>query len=235
MEAQVRSGQRAVKGPRRRRDDLILDALERLLAEVPMRELDVEAIAAEAGITRTRFYAYFTSKNDALAALLRRMGGILANAYEHPGSWFVGRPPHVRPRDALRQTIEVAVDSWWPHRFVLREASDLWSAAPEVRDAWLTAFGTATAQLEQAILRERELGVAPPGYDARRVAEALTWQAERLHFLAWTELPGAMSKQQLCEVSLEAFMRTIFLADDPDPEAPQKLAGRSERPHAARP
>jgi hypothetical protein len=28
-----------------------------------------------------------------------------------------------------------------------------------------------------------------------------------------------MSKQQLCEVSLEAFMRTIFLADDPDPEA----------------
>jgi AcrR family transcriptional regulator len=184
-----------------------------------MRELDVEAIAAEAGITRTRFYAYFTSKNDALAALLRRMGDILTAAYEHPGSWFVGRPPYVRPRDALRQTIEFAVDSWWPHRFVLREASDLWTAAPEVRDAWLTAFATATAQLEQAILRERELGVAPPGYHARRVAEALTWQAERLHFLAWTELPGAMSKKQLCEVSLEAFMRMIFLADDPDPEA----------------
>ena len=88
MESQVRPGRRAVKGPRRRRDDLILDALERLLAEVPMRELDVEAIAAEAGITRTRFYAYFTSKNDALAALLRRMGGILAAAYEHPGSWL---------------------------------------------------------------------------------------------------------------------------------------------------
>jgi hypothetical protein len=66
---------------------------------------------------------------------------------------------------------------------------------------------------------ERELGVAPPGYHARRVAEALTWQAERLHFFAWTEFPGAMSKQQLCEVSLEAFMRMIFLADDPDPEA----------------
>jgi len=99
MEAQARPAQRApsaaAKEPRRRRDDLILDALERLLAEVPMRELDVEAIAAEAGITRTRFYAYFTSKNDALAALLRRMGGILATAYEYPGSWFAGRPPHV--------------------------------------------------------------------------------------------------------------------------------------------
>ena len=42
---------------------------------------------------------------------------------------------HVRPRDALRKTIEVAVDSWWPHRFVLREASDLWTS--EIRDAWL--------------------------------------------------------------------------------------------------
>lgn len=28
-----------------------------------------------------------------------------------------------------------------------------------------------------------------------------------------------MSKQELCAVSLEAFMRTIFLADDPDLEA----------------
>jgi hypothetical protein len=28
-----------------------------------------------------------------------------------------------------------------------------------------------------------------------------------------------MSKKQLCDVSLEAFMRMIFLADDPDPEA----------------
>ena len=223
MEAPARPGRRSpssvVREPKRRRDELILDALERLLAEVPMRELDVEAIAAEAGITRTRFYAYFTSKNDALAALLRRMGSILAAAYEHPGSWFVGRPAHVRPRDALRKTMEVAVDSWWPHRFVLREASDLWTAAPEVRDAWLAAFEAATTQLEQAILRERELGVAPPGYNASRVAEALTWQAERLHFRAWTELPGAMSKKQLIEVGLEAFMRMIFLADDPDPEA----------------
>ena len=111
------------------------------------------------------------------------------------------------------------MDSWWPHRFVLREASDLWTAASEIRDAWLAALEAATTQLEQAILRERELGVAPPGYNARRVAEALTWQPERLHFRAWTELPGAMSKKQLCEVSLEAFMRMIFLADDPDPEA----------------
>jgi hypothetical protein len=63
-------------------------------------------------------------------------------------------------------------------------------------------------------------GGGAPGYNARRVAEALTWQAERLHFQAWAELPGAMSRKQLCDICLEAYMRMIFLADDPDPESP---------------
>jgi AcrR family transcriptional regulator len=53
-----------------------VDALERLLTKASMAQLDVEQIAAEAGITRTRFYAYYTSKNGAPAALLRRLVGV---------------------------------------------------------------------------------------------------------------------------------------------------------------
>jgi AcrR family transcriptional regulator len=183
-----------------------------------MSDLDVEAIAAEAGITRTRFYAYYTSKNDALAALLRRMAAIRDEASEHPDSWFVGRSPQVRPRDAIRRTIEMVTERWWQHRFVAREACDLWTSVSEVRKVWLDVIEHGVAQVEKAILRERSLGVAPPGYDARRIAEAIAWQAERLYFRSWAELPGAMSKKQLCDVSLEAYMRMIFLADDPDPE-----------------
>ncbi len=43
-----RSRSSKAKAPIKRRDELILDALERLLAKVPMSELDVEPIAAEA-------------------------------------------------------------------------------------------------------------------------------------------------------------------------------------------
>lgn len=43
-------------------------------------------------------------------------------------------------------------------------------------------------------------------------------QAERMCFRTWAQLPGAMSKKELGEVCLEAYMRMIFLADDPDPE-----------------
>lgn len=213
-----RSRAAAPASPGRPRGTLILDALERLLANAPMDSLDVEAIAVEAGITRTRFYAYYTSKNDALAALLRQLIGVRNAAYQHPDSWFVGRPPEVRPRDSVRRTIEMAIDVAWPHRFVLREACDLWTAAPEVRDAWLDVINAAVGQHEAAIIRERERGVAPQGCDARHTAEALAWQAERLCFRAWAQLPGAMSRNELGEVCLEAYMRMIFLADDPDPE-----------------
>jgi AcrR family transcriptional regulator len=202
----------------RPRGTLILDALERLLEHAPMNDLDVEAIAVEAGITRTRFYAYYTSKDDALAALLRRMIDVRNAAYQHPDSWFTGRPPEVRPRDSVRGTIKMAIDVAWPHRFVLREACNLWTAAPQVRDAWLDVIDAAASQHEAAIIRERERGVAPPGCDARHTAEALAWQAERLCFRAWAQLPGAMSKKDLGDVCLEAYMRMIFLADDPDPE-----------------
>lgn len=201
-----------------RRDDLILDALERLLAKKSMAELDVEPIAVEAGITRTRFYHYYQSKHDALAALLRRLRGVLGAAYKNPDSWFLGRLPHVRPRDSMRKTIDIVAKSWSPHRFVLRETSDLWAAPPAVRDAWLQAIDFAADQVAESIERERKLGVAPPGYDARLMAEGLIWQSERVFFRAYAEIPGAMTEDEAKAVGLELWMRTIFLADDPDPQ-----------------
>lgn len=55
----------------------------------------------------------------------------------------------------------MAIDVAWPHRFVLREECDLWTAVPEVRDAWLEVIDAAASEHEAAIIRERERGVAP--------------------------------------------------------------------------
>jgi AcrR family transcriptional regulator len=213
------TGSRIRKRVARRRDDLILDALERLLAKKSMAELDVEPIAVEAGITRSRFYFYYDSKHDALAALLRRLQGVLGAAYNHPDSWFVGRLNTVRPRDSMRKTIDIVAKSWWPHRFVLRETSDLWAAPSTVSDAWLHAIDSAADRVAESIERERKLGVAPPGLDARLIAEGLIWQSERIFFRVYAEIPGSMSEEDAKTVGLELWMRTIFLADDPDPRA----------------
>src|SRR2546422_10058757 len=83
----------AARLPKKPRDELILDALERLLAKAPLSKLDGEKIATEAGITRARCYAYYTSKHDALAALLRRFVSPPDDGAERSASWCAGRSP----------------------------------------------------------------------------------------------------------------------------------------------
>jgi hypothetical protein len=95
----------------------------------------------------------------------------------------------------------------------------LWAAPLAVRDSWLQAIDFAADQLAESIERERKLGVAPPGYDARLIAEGLIWQSERVFFRMYADIPGAMPENDAKAVGLELWMRTIFLADDPDPQA----------------
>jgi TetR/AcrR family transcriptional regulator, ethionamide resistance regulator len=198
-----------------RRDELILDALERLLASAPLSEIDVEQIAAEAGITRTRFYHYYKSKHDALAGLLKRLGGILESVYTRPNSWFVDRPPNMRPRDCLRRTMDLFTTEWWPHRFVLREVSDIWGTTPAIRDISLDSMAFGINCLRLAIERERASGAAPPGPDAADLAQVLLWASERNAFRAYCDLPGALSWEELLEVTTSLWMRAIYLHDDP--------------------
>jgi len=102
-------------------------------------------------------------------------------------------------------------DSWWPHRFVLREACDLWSAVPEVRDSWLEVIDETTTKGALAIQREREVGVVPT-----LGVHGVAIRASQLPLLG--EYPRAMTRKQLHEVRVESYRRTVFLADDPDPE-----------------
>jgi AcrR family transcriptional regulator len=201
--------------PKVRRDELILDALERLLASTPMTEIDVEQIAAEAGITRTRFYHYFKSKHDALAALLVRLGDILEQVYTRPDSWFVYRPPDMRPQESLLRTMHMFQDTWWPHRYVLREVADLWGAMPTIREAYLRAMDVFVDRLRTAIERERACGAAPPGLDAAMLAQSLLWCSERNAFRAYCELSGAMDWDEVVEAMTFVWLRAIYLADDP--------------------
>jgi TetR/AcrR family transcriptional regulator, ethionamide resistance regulator len=195
---------------------MILDALERLLSKAPLRDLDVEQIAEAAGITRTRFYHYYKSKYEAYAALLRRIAGQVLDLYAFPGSWYT-RDGDTRPRDALSLTMKAVIEVWLEHGPVLREGGDLWNAIPEIRDEWHGIMGQLVNATAATIERERELGVAPDGTDAHRLAQSLIWQGERLILLNLMDAPGAMDLDELLDVGLNDWMRSIYLADDPSP------------------
>jgi TetR/AcrR family transcriptional regulator, ethionamide resistance regulator len=158
----------------------ILDATERLLAEIPLHDLTVAQVMKEAEVSRGTFYSYFSSKFEAAAALLERT---MAEAFEVMRGAIdeVDRPP--KP-DALRAYLEGSTRLWQEHRAVLRASHENWHAVPELRERWLAAVERFTDALVEALRpasgqSERDL--------RRRVAAAL-WATERLEYIADSEV-----------------------------------------------
>jgi TetR/AcrR family transcriptional regulator, ethionamide resistance regulator len=199
-----------------RREALLLDAFEQQLATTRLSDLSVEQIAAAAGITRTRFYRYFDSKYDMLAAALRRIADELVGVYLEPGSWWV-RPDDVAPRAALGASFDTIRVLWEKHGPLLREASDLWNAVPEARATWENVFARLTELTAAQIERDRKIGLAPPGPPATDLARVLLWGGERVLFLWQIESSEGLATEPLREVLLSEWIRSIYLADDPQP------------------
>jgi AcrR family transcriptional regulator len=156
-----------------RRQDLV-DAAWRCIARKGYRDLTVDDVCAEAGVSKGAFYGYFTRKQDLLVALLEEDAVALAAALDDAGRADAGRadagrgpagtghghgqpvgvPAGAQLRRFARAMLERAAD---PARVQLR--ADLWAAAstePQVRER--LAF---TAAAQRGWLREVvERGIA---------------------------------------------------------------------------
>jgi AcrR family transcriptional regulator len=219
FEAAANSRERtAPDGSRKPRAEKILDALEELLNERPLREIDVEQIAGRVGVTRPRFYYYFPSKNAAMAALLERSCDEVFRAHTLAENTWYSRPPGVRPRESLLRAGQQRVQLFLKHRRVFLEASDMWNSPPEINDVWMRLNRSMITRIKDTIEGERERGVAPPGPDAQRLAESLWWMGERMLYFTYAETDGAITGTELAELTVQMFMRTIYLSDDPDPD-----------------
>ncbi len=134
-----------------RRQDLV-DAAWRSIARTGWRDLTVDDVCAEAGVSKGAFYGYFDRKQDLLLALLEdetaRLDQLLVDlrAGDQPAS--------VQLRQLARTMLEHAAD---PARVQLR--ADLWAALssePGVRDRFAAAVAAQRADLRALV----EAGVA---------------------------------------------------------------------------
>lgn len=114
-----------------RRQDLVAAAW-RVIARKGYRDLTVDDVCAEAGVSKGAFYGYFTRKQDLLVALLEEDAAALATALEGAGGAGAGGAAGEQLRRFARAMLERAAD---PARVQLR--ADLWAVAPtepEVRE-----------------------------------------------------------------------------------------------------
>jgi len=106
----------------------ILQATEILLQHTPLAELSVASILSEAGVARTTFYVYFTSKYGPVAVLLE---GVMNQIYDVVGA-FTARPGEEQcsGQPALEKGLAGAVELFRDHRMVLRACVAHWHEVP---------------------------------------------------------------------------------------------------------
>ena len=189
-----------------RAETAILAATEQLLQDRPLNELSVGDIIDAAGISRTSFYVYFSSKTSVIAECLRRVMDQVMVAVD----------PFLSQSAADAETaIRISVEQWVAvctvHGALLRAVSEEWPHDPQLRKLWFAMLATVTAGTARVIRAARRNGQAPPGADADALAACLMWGYERvLHLALVGEARGLSDPAQIVEPLAQLMVGGVF-------------------------
>jgi AcrR family transcriptional regulator len=188
----------------------IFAVTEQLLEQVPLQDLSVAQIIDDAEISRATFYAYFSSKFDVVVGLLTK---VTDDVYE-VARVFIERAETDAPDYAHGRALEAAARLWRTHRFALRAATEHWHSVPEMKAMWLGAVERFTDGIAGEIERQRAVGIAPPGPDARELTSTLLWATERSFYVAGLDVGSPLASEERAVPALYALWRgAIYGAD----------------------
>ncbi|WP_199577539.1 TetR/AcrR family transcriptional regulator [Streptomyces sp. CRB46] len=188
---------RSVSGGRRRakvskgdlREQSLLDAAEEMLRRSTIAEMTMEAVAKEAGITRSAAYFYFASKEDLVHAVIERVthhiyAGIEASTDAGDGT-------------ALRRAIGVQVDNWRRYGHIFRVGVEL-STRAQYRQTWISLMEHGIELGCQAVAHDRARGLVAgdPAQDRAQV-DALAWMGERTCYLLFSRDHSEAEEERL--------------------------------------
>ncbi|MBJ7462019.1 MAG: TetR/AcrR family transcriptional regulator [Mycolicibacterium sp.] len=140
MSADVLAPRRSPNRPQPRgelRRALLLDALSVQLEHQSLAEVSVATVAEQAGLGRSAFYFYFSSKNEAVTYLLSE----IFDSQITEATAVIDGPGN--PRDNLSHVLYLTVQSWTVQRRKFLAMLDARDADVETRgiwDAWLGRY-----------------------------------------------------------------------------------------------
>lgn len=147
-----------------------------MLEERPFRDLTIDEVAREAGISRTAFYFYFRDKHELLMAVTAEVAEAL---YQEADRWWHGRgDPDMLVREALSGVGAV----YERHAPLLRVATEVSTYDEEVRRFWRSLVERFIAATADYLRREQRAGRVRH-LDPRSTAEALVWMVERTLYI----------------------------------------------------
>jgi len=168
------------KSQRRDRGAIVTDvrgALVRVLEGKAFKQVTVDELARESGLSRTAFYFYYKDKNQVLAAVLEELRDV---ALEQASAWWSG---DAAPDVMIRETLRDIGSLWTSHGGVLRAAVEVSSYDAGFRTFYTGLMDDFIAATEDHLSRERDAGRLRPGVNPGGNAEALVWMGERCHYV----------------------------------------------------
>jgi AcrR family transcriptional regulator len=156
---------------RRRRNEArehILDVARRELKVKPFRELSVDELMQETGLSRTAFYRYFPDREAVLVDLLDEVWGELARARD--------ADPDVTSPASLARLAELLEEN----RTVLKAVADAAPGDEDVEQAYRDFMHAYWIEDLTARISDAQSHGLASGLDPQLAGEALGWMAERL-------------------------------------------------------
>ena len=184
------------------RRDALLRALDELLREQSLEQVNVADISRRAGVTRSAFYFYFESKATAVMALMQELYGaasdatdLLVKAEGDPG-------PRIR---AVIGSLFDSVDSS-PHTY--RALLEARASSATVRELWEAGLADFAGSVAAMITGERLAGRAVGGPDPAALAAVLLDLNN--HALERYAVGGGPPREQHIEALAVIWQRSIY-------------------------
>ena len=131
----------------------IVASAEKLLLEVPYRDLTVDLVMSEAGLSRTVFYRHFDGLSEVLLALLARIEGVLAEPM------LAGSPGG---ENWLRELLAGSVETFARYGPFMRALDHAAGQDSEIEAAYCAVVDRFTEEIARA------LGDGPRAYELAR-------------------------------------------------------------------
>jgi AcrR family transcriptional regulator len=195
----------------------ILEAAESLLAQKTLTELSVGDILAEAGVSRTTFYFYFSSKFAVVSTLLEKRSQ----------EFFATLMPWLESRgdaspEVLRTAMLTNTQLFREHGPLMRAVIENLDSDPDLREQWMALINPLIDAGAAYIDAERAAGHYPPGLDSQLLSAGLLWAVERVQYISSLGIdPRLKSAEDVAEFSEALWRGTVMAGAPPAPVAPK--------------
>jgi AcrR family transcriptional regulator len=191
--------------------EAIVDATAELLRRDGAAGLNVTAIMAEAGVSRTAFYRRFETAHDAVVALLDRLLGVMVDAND---DWLAGKV--VGRRDIVEPNLVHGGAVLAPQAPLICAIVDAAGTDHGLRDAWRSRVVQARIDTtEAAIRRDQAAGAVRSTLDPAATAYALTLLNEALVLDILGRRGG--TPEEFARIAAPIWIHVLFTDDDTAP------------------